>query len=263
MKKTLLFIAFIFAIIPLLNAEENQTNLYEKKAFHSPSGDSIPYRILLPKDYSANKEYPLILFLHGAGERGYDNEAQLIHGSNLFTNEENRDNYPAIVIFPQCRPHSNWATFSLNNIKGDRFNGVYKWPSRDQELVIEMLNFIVNTMSVDKSRLYIMGLSMGAFGTYEILARHPHIFAAAVPICGGGNINVVNRYAKQTALWITHGDIDKVVPVDYSRKLHKALKNSGADVKYTEYKDVDHDSWTNTFNEPDLLKWLFSKIKNR
>ena len=258
MKKTLLGLLIIMNLFTL-----KANDKYAKEVFHSSVGDSIGYRILIPQDYNAKKKYPVILFLHGAGERGYDNELQLTHGSDLFTKEENLNNYPAIVIFPQCRPNSNWATFSINNIKDSRFDGVYKWPSRDQELVMELFNYIVNNMSVDKSRLYIMGLSMGAFGTYEILARHPHIFAAAVPICGGGNLDVVNRYAKQTALWITHGDDDQVVPVEYSQKLYNELKNHGSDVKYTEYKDVGHDSWTNTFNEPELLKWLFSKQRDR
>lgn len=242
-----------------LNASEN----YEKRKFYSSAGDSINYRILMPKNYNPTEKYPVILFLHGAGERGSDNELQLKHGSHLFVDEQIRNDYPAIVVFPQCSPEGYWSTIITNNNNRDYFSGVYKWPSRDQELAMELFNHCVMNLSVDKSRLYIIGLSMGAFGTYEILARHPHIFAAAIPICGGGNLDMISRYAEQTAMWITHGDEDLVVPVEYSRSVYAELKKYNSDVKYTEYKGVGHDSWDNTFEEPELLKWLFSKQRDR
>ncbi len=254
-------------LLPLtLSAQTNMKDkLYQKHIYHSPDGDSIPYRILFPENYSHEKSYPLILFLHGAGERGDDNEKQLTHGADFFLDSLNRKNYPAIVVFPQCAEDKYWVDISIRGPLHKReeidFKEVYNPPAREQELAMELLKSIIKNESVDKSRLYIMGLSMGGFGTFEILARHPNLFAAAIPICGGGNIEVVDRYAQNTSLWITHGTLDEVVPVKYSREVYKALKDLGADVKYTEFADANHNAWDPTLQLPNLLEWLFSKSK--
>jgi predicted peptidase len=115
---------------------------------------------------------------------------------------------------------------------------------------------------VDTNRRYVGGLSMGGFATYDILWRKPHVFAAAFPICGGGNPDQVNLYATNFPIWIFHGSIDPVVPVANSRLMYKTLRAAGADVKYTEYPGVKHDSWKKAFAEPNLLPWLFAQRKN-
>lgn len=260
-------IALLLLLFPLtlMSQTSMKDKLYHKKTFQSSVGDSIPYRILFPEDYSQEKNYPLILFLHGAGERGNDNEKQLTHGADFFLDSLNRKNFPAIVVFPQCAENKYWVDISIRGPLHQReeidFKEVYAPPAREQELAMELLHSIIDNESVDTSRLYIMGLSMGGFGTFEILARHPHLFAAAIPICGGGNVEVVERYAPYTSLWITHGALDNVVPVMYSRNVYKALKELDADVKYTEFPDVYHNAWDPTFELPDLMEWLFSKSK--
>src|SRR5690606_12461619 len=135
--------------------------------------------------------YPLVLFMHGAGERGSDNEKQLTHGAPLFTDPENRQNHPAIVVFPQCPENKYWVDIAVRKTLREGLNTTFDTMGdsavNEQQMVIELVHHLLANEAVDPDRLYIMGLSMGAMGTFEILARHPQLFAAAIPICGGGN----------------------------------------------------------------------------
>jgi predicted peptidase len=132
-----------------------------------------------------------------------------------------------------------------------------------QLMVKEFLDQMVSNKVADSSRIYIGGLSLGAFGTYDMLIRYPHFFAAAFTICGAADIPQYTKEASHIPLWIFHGARDKTVPPETDRQLYKALKERGAkDVLYTEYEGVEHRSWHNAFAEPELLKWLFSKRKN-
>ncbi len=252
-------IILLLLIIPILGFTQDRA-LYQR-AYFEHKEDALPYRILFPKNYDKTKEYPLVVFLHGAGERGNDNESQLQWGANLFL--ENRTRYPAIVVFPQCAKEDYWAKVKYREKKkiGKRFKfplSVGK-PTTSLKLAYHLIQKLINEESVDPKRIYIAGISMGGMGTFEMLARFPDKFAAAIPICGGGNPNHTFKYAKKTSLWIFHGDADPVVGVRHSRRMAKQLKKFKADVKYTEYKDVDHLSWVPAFEEPDFLEWLFSK----
>lgn len=241
-------------------------SLYEKRIYLDANGDTLNYRILYPKNYDRTKQYPLILFLHGAGERGYDNEAQLTHGAKLFLQAENRKKYPAIVVLPQCKPAPDyWAHMVLNEQNGLRYREfpLKEAPNPSMKRVMELLAKLQNEEAIDQNRLYIMGLSMGGMGTFELLSRLPNTFAAAVPICGGGNVSQAVKYAKTTSLWIFHGGKDDVVLPLYSQQMYEALKAAGADVQYTLFPDANHNSWDPTFKQKGLLAWLFSKkLKN-
>lgn len=239
--------------------------LYEKRTFVSESGDTLPYRILYPENYDRSKDYPLILFLHGSGERGNDNEKQLIHGSNLFLKADNRKNFPAIVIFPQCPEDKYWIDISIRSKlsgNGDPdFIESIRSPSEELALVNELVEKIIAEESVNQSKAYVMGLSMGGFGTFETLARWPEKYVAAIGICGGGNISLTKKYAGTTAVWITHGAQDDVVPVVLSQRLYYALNEQDAEVRYTEFPEANHNAWDPTFEIPELLPWLFSHSK--
>lgn len=239
---------------------------FEKRIYQDANGDTLHYRILYPENYNRNKKYALVLFLHGAGERGYDNEAQLTHGSKLFLDKKNRQKYPAIVVFPQCKPAPDyWAHMVLNAKDGVNYRDfpVMDEPKPSMKRVMELLAKLQNEEAVDQNRLYLMGLSMGGMGTFELLSRMPNTFAAAIPICGGGEPSLVTRYAKNTPLWIFHGDKDDVVLPEYSRRMYAALQAAGAQVQYTEFPGVNHNSWDPTFKQKGLLKWLFSnRLKN-
>lgn len=237
--------------------------LYEQRTFNALNGQTLNYRILFPDNYDHEKKYPLVLFLHGAGERGNDNAKQLTHGSRLFLDPLFRKQHQAIVLFPQCPENAYWASMSIDRmtypIKTDFIYGDHMTPSLGASL--DLVQHLVRTKQVDTRRIYIMGLSMGAMGTLEALYRRPKLFAAAIPICGGGNANLAKTYARKVPIWLFHGDADAVVPVAFSRELYQKLKALGAKVKYTEYPGVNHNSWDNAFSEPELLSWLFKQQK--
>lgn len=238
---------------------------YEKKEF-ARHGATLLYRVLYPLNYDKQKKYPLVMFLHGAGERGNNNESQLQHGGELFLRDSIRKNYPAIVIFPQCPKDSGWAYVEF---KFDQATNkvLFTFPFREEPtvaggLVKELMDSLVQNGRVDNKRLYIAGLSMGGFGTFNMLARYPDYFAAAIPICGGGDTALAKRFAQNLPLWVFHGDADPIVNVEYSRSYVRALHALGATPRYTEYPGVGHNSWDNAFVEKDLLHWLFFNKKN-
>lgn len=246
----------------LSQAQDN--SVYEKKELIR-GNDTLRYRILYPQDYNPAKKYPLILLLHGAGERGSDNQAQLLHGSGLFTNPANRQQYPAIVVFPQCPRNDFWARIDRDPSRKDSLNGLYFPSDRpvgpSLGLVSQLLDSLAGTPSVNTRKIYVGGLSMGGMGSFEILWRKPGFFAAAFPICGGGDPAKVTVYARKFPIWVFHGDQDNVVLPANSRLMVGALKAAGAKVKYSEYPGVGHNSWDNAFKEPDLLEWLLKQKK--
>jgi len=262
MKSKTVLIAIAFLISFASTAQDK--SLYEKREFINDSGDTLLYRILLPKDYEEGKQYPLVLFLHGAGERGSDNEKQLTHGADLFIN--NQEEFPAIVLFPQCPEDKYWIDLSIRKElqgKGDPdFSQSIHTPSEVLSVVNELVEEMMSEKKVDPHQVYIMGLSMGGFGTFETLGRWPQKYAAAVAICGGGNLELAKNYADNTSLWITHGSKDDVVPPVLSRRIYAKLQELGADVRYTEFEMANHNAWDPTFAIPELLPWLFSNTKN-
>ena len=236
-------------------------NLFQKKQFIS-GNDTLPYRLLLPENYDGSKKYPLVFFLHGAGERGNDNEIQLLHGAKLFLKEEVRKKYPAIVIFPQCRPNSFWSNVDFKMENGKR---VFAFkaegePTMAMKLAQELLFTILKDYQVSKKKVYVGGLSMGGMGTFEIVRRNPRLFAAAFPICGGGEPSTASQL-KKTKWWIFHGGKDDVVPPELSQKMTAALKAEKASVKFTLYPTANHNSWDSAFAEPGLFPWLFAQKK--
>ncbi|MEY4986276.1 MAG: hypothetical protein RL567_55 [Bacteroidota bacterium] len=246
-------------LILLLLAFVSKAQNFEKKTFETKEGQVLPYQILLPNDYNPSKKYPLLVVLHGAGERGTDNEAQMKYGKSVFLDSLNRINYQAIVIFPQCPKESYWSSVKINRSTVPTtfifdYSAPINWPL---QAVIDL----VKSMKHDKRRTYIMGLSMGGMGTMEAVSRFPKMFAAANPICGGADLSYVAKYAKRVPLWVHHGDADIVVPVRHSRELVKAVQDQGVEVKYSEYAGVNHNSWDNAFKQPELLSWIFSHRK--
>jgi predicted peptidase len=234
-------------------------NVYEKKEFVFAEGKILPYRILYPENYDRTKKYPVILFLHGSGERGTDNELQLTHGAKLFLTQENRKNYPAIVIFPQCPLDYAWPAITTDRTKQPEsrvfdYAGEPSWPLAAAN---ELVKKIAKEEAVDQNRIYISGLSLGGMGAFESVYRYPDLYAAALPICGGGNSEIYDQRVKKTAFWVFHGDADAAVNVKFSREMVAKLKSLKADVTYSEYPGVNHNSWDNAFAEPTFLSWMF------
>ncbi|OJV40711.1 MAG: hypothetical protein BGO29_05755 [Bacteroidales bacterium 36-12] len=234
---------------------------YTREIFTSSNGEILNYRKLSPIQPEVGKKYPLVIFMHGAGERGLDNNAQLTHGGELFAKKFNRETYPAYVLFPQCPAQYFWAyepaptsynatTFPVNSVLA---------PAQRQ--VKELIDIYLAQEDIDVKRVYITGVSMGGMATFDMVCRFPEIFAAAVPICGGVNTERINPSVKDVYWRIFHGDADGVVPLSNSRTAHSKLMVSGAEVEYIEYPGVNHDVWNNVFEREDFLPWLFEKIK--
>ncbi|MCB9080101.1 MAG: alpha/beta hydrolase fold domain-containing protein [Lewinellaceae bacterium] len=242
-------------------AQNVNLEAYQRRTFTDANGDTLRYRLLYPENYDCSRTYPLVVFLHGSGERGTDNTAQLVHGASLFLDPATRRNFPAFVLFPQCPTTDSWAQVNQYREEGDTHWDfpLSQNPNPALRQVMELLDLLPRELCIDAQRIYLGGLSMGGMGTFELLARWPDCFAAAFPICGGGNPLLAPLYGPTTKMWVFHGAKDQVVPVDLSKEMVKALKRTGADVRYTEYPNVNHDSWTNAFAEPELLTWLFSQ----
>lgn len=238
--------------------------LYDAKVFINDT-DTLNYRILYPKDFSKDKQYPLVLFLHGAGERGTNNASQLTHGSKLFADEKHRDEFPAIVIFPQCPKDDYWANASVDRTT---LPLTLKFPDGGEPTkalnsVMSLMDKMVTKSYINNEQVYVGGLSMGGMGTFEILSRKPDMFAAAFAICGGGNTELAEAYATKTDLWVFHGAKDDVVNPQLSVDMVSAILKYGGKPNFTLYADDNHNSWDSTFAEPGLLPWLFSKSKKQ
>jgi predicted peptidase len=235
----------------------SQNELFEKKQFVFKS-DTLPYRILYPENYDKSKKYPVLLFLHGSGERGNDNEKQLKHGSSLFTNTQNRQKYQAIVVFPQCPESKNWASVSRDEDKDFSFVNS-KTPTEPMQLLIRLLSELKKKEAVDHKRIYVAGLSMGGMGTFDIICRYPKTFAAAVPICGGVSLERLKK-VKKMPIRMFHGDADNIVPTIHSRNAYIELKAMGAQkTQIVLFKGVGHNSWDHAFKMEDFLEWIFEK----
>ena len=245
-------LAIILFMISNSNAQD--LNLYEKEIYIHEN-DTLNYRILKPLNYDSNKQYPVHLFLHGSGERGNNNVSQLVHGGKLFLKKENREQYNSWVIFPQASKSDWWG-----HSEPYKFNYNVK-ESKDMSLVIKLMDSFVERNDVDTNRVYVSGLSMGGMGTFVILNLRPDMFAAATPICGDGDPNSVNNYAKKIPIWIFHGSDDTVVSPKNSLKMANAIIDAGGSPKITFYENVGHDSWNNAFDETNFLKWIHSKSK--
>lgn len=260
MKKIFSIALLIFLAGYYAGAQDK--DLYEKHEFIF-RGDTLLYRLLLPENYNPGKTYPMVLFLHGSGERGNDNEAQLIHGSELFLRDSIRKKFPAIIVFPQCPSKDSWAnTSSKNDSSGKRifqFKPTGK-ATKTMWLVERLVRKIINQYPVTKKQLYVGGLSMGGMGTFDIVKRNPTLFIAAFPICGGADSSIASKL-KNVNWWIFHGGKDQTVDPMYSQIMVRALEQEHAFVKFTLYPEAGHNSWDNTFAEPGLFTWLFSNKK--
>ena len=207
-----------------------------QKAYTFDITFQLEYLLFLPKSYGQlpNKKCPLIIFLHGAGERGNNLDLLKKHGIPKIV-EQNPD-FPFITVSPQC-PKDSWWTSELRLLNG-------------------LVDKITKSYQVDMSRIYLTGLSMGGFGAWSLASMNPDLFAAIVPICGGGEPDRAARALKNMPVWVFHGAKDTVVPAERSEEMVKAVKAIGGNVKFTLYPDADHDSWTRTYDNPELYEWL-------
>lgn len=210
------------------------------QSYATSDGQTVNYLIFLPENYGAadgekQKHWPLMIFLHGAGERGSDIELVKKWGppKRVATDKS----FPFVLVSPQCPGGQRW---NIEHVK-------------------QLVEHVGGQHRVDKNRIYITGLSMGGFATWKLIAQYPDIFAAAVPICGGGNVESAERLT-QIPIWAFHGDADMVVPLSASTKIVDAIKEQGGTkIKFTVYEGVGHNSWSETYANQDLYHWLLKQ----
>ena len=228
-------------------------------------GTTLPFRFLRPSGDSS-KKYPLIVFLHGAFEKGDDNERQLAVGGKFFLRDSIRTRYPAYILFPQCPLNDSWVYFEnridFSTGRATDWNFPFnKKPTPVTAVLKKLIDSLVIQEHIDVSRVYIAGYSQGGMGVLDLVARYPDLFAAGLAICGAGEPSTTKYFAHKTALWLFHGKNDDIVPVDFARDYAKRLRRLGSVVQYSEYAGKGHDCWPMVFAEPDLMNWLFLQYK--
>ncbi|HVS97291.1 MAG TPA: prolyl oligopeptidase family serine peptidase [Puia sp.] len=252
MKRLLFLLAAILPAI-LTNAQPSR---FSRETFIDKT-DTLRYRLLFP-DANRQRKYPLVIFLHGSGERGSDNDAQLKWGVMNFATDQNMMEHPAIVIAPQCPEHQTWSSETPN--KTGTAMTLNAEPSTPMRLLIALIRRLETTMPVDTNRIYITGLSMGGFGTYDALERYPKLFAAAVPVCGAGDTSRAASIA-HIPMWIYLGAEDPAVNPLYGLDMLEALTHAGAHPGFTQYPEVGHFSWLGAYSDPLMMEWLFRQHK--
>jgi predicted peptidase len=249
-----LLLVLVFALGAPSFARKRETGFLDRSL--SLHGAIYKYQVFVPDNWSPNQKWPMILFLHGAGERGTDGLIQTQVGiATAIRNDRSR--FPAIVVMPQCLREHSWNKPDM------------------EEVALAALAAASREFKGDRKRNYLTGLSMGGYGTWALAAAYPNKFAAIVPICGGillpddsrkqpdsdriPYLEAAKKIGTKLPIWVFHGDADPAVPVAESRLMVEALKAAGANVRYTEYPGVGHNSWDKAYADPELMTWLLSK----
>lgn len=277
--KNLLFSLFLLLSV-VAAAQQNISDKFLFR-FQTYQGKTIPYRLYVPENYSPAIAYPLMLCLHGSGERGADNHRQITTNklATSWADSSNQIKNPCFVVAPQCPSNEEW----INGLEFDHFP-----ITSNMSTVMNILDSLEWEFNIDTNRIYITGLSMGGFGTWGIIERHPDKFAAAIPVCGGGDTNAVSRI-EHLPIWNFHGKIDPIVEVEWSRMMIRSFEkigrrtvytdcnnsncialpdttiqrliNEGADFLYTEYEFGGHEVWDQAYDTPLLHDWVFKQYK--
>jgi predicted peptidase len=238
-----------------LSADEPVLADYDTRTVTVPETGEFCYRLLRPTPLEPGATYPVVLFLHGAGERGDDNARQLKYLPTWMAEPGNRKRHPCFLIAPQCRTDHSWSAIDWQT---KRALPLADKPTANLAAALAALDAVLAEEPVDPARVYLTGLSMGAYGSWDLAARHPHRFAALLPICGGGDAATAPRLTS-VPIWNFHGTADPVVPVERSRAMIKALTAAGGTPISSELEDVGHDSWTPAYGNAAVLDWLFAQ----
>lgn len=222
------FLSITILLLSFINMKAQQVEKQSKLGVH--------YWEYTPNSVQESEKLPLLIFLHGMGERGNDLSKVKFHGPPSFLDD--KKDFPFICISPQCPDTIYW----------------------NEELLLPFYDEIIAKYPIDKNRIYITGLSMGGFGTWKSIIAKPDLFAAAVPICGGGDSSKLESI-KSLPIWVFHGAKDDVVPLIRSKEMVDGLKELGSNVKFTVYPEATHNSWTETYNNPELYDWLLQQKK--
>jgi predicted peptidase len=250
----------IIALVGVLSAfvtTAQVTNNFRPQFYSNGKGDTLYYQQLNP-DANPKRRYPLLVFLHGSGERGSDNIAQLKWGVMNFASEQNMLKYPAVIIAPQCPANAGWT--GPGTSRSAITAPLDPTPTKPMELLLALIKKLKADGQIDSSRIYITGLSMGGFGTFDAIEREPNLFAAAVPVCGGGDPSKAASIAK-IPMWIFTGAEDPAVNPEFSLNMLEGLWKAGARPGFTMLPEVGHFAWLGAYTDPLMIEWLFRQHK--
>lgn len=244
-----IFVSLVFLPSASVAGEVPIIDGFAAREYQSAAGLRLPYRLYVPPHAGAKRALPMIVYLHGSGGAGSDNRKQIsggnTNGTRIWISPATRERHPAYVLAPQLPEASTWHSTA-------------DAPAPHVEVLVELLDELRSEFAIDAGRIYVVGQSLGGYGAWDLIARYPDLFAAAVPLCGGGDSRRVLS-ARSVAIWAFHGARDQTVPVMRSRELVAALRRVNSSVRYTEYPDVGHDVWIRAFAESDLADWLFAQ----
>ena len=256
-------IAAVICVMTVVSAVAGEkipaAQLTEPLVYTNAQGATIPYRFTAPKAVEAGKKYPLVILFHGAGERGTNNVAQLVHGATDILNYMREKGIEGYFIAGQCPDGRQWVDTPWSLM-------AHRMPAKPSEslaLMIELIEKTMKELPVDRNQVLVTGISMGGYGTWDIVQRHPDWFAAAMPCCGGGDVTLAWKI-RSVPIWAFHGDQDWVVPFKRSRDMVAALWAVDGNVRYREYPGVGHGCWGPTYADWDnVLAWFFAQRKGK
>lgn len=256
-------IAAVICVMTVVSAVAGEkipaAQLTEPLVYTNAQGATIPYRFAAPKAVEAGKKYPLVILFHGAGERGTNNVAQLVHGATDILNYMRERGIEGYFIAGQCPAGRQWVDTPWSLM-------AHRMPAKPSEslaLMIELIEKTMKELPVDRNQVLVTGISMGGYGTWDIVQRHPDWFAAAMPCCGGGDVTLAWKI-RGVPIWAFHGDQDWVVPFKRSRDMVAALWAVDGNVRYREYPGVGHNCWSPTYADWDnVLAWFFAQRKGK
>jgi hypothetical protein len=234
-----------FPVQKVSATEQALADRFESHLFVSSDNEKLPYRLMKPLEYNSNRKYPIVLCLHHGGVHGRDNAAQ-VQGSYapVLANYDNRRNHPAFLLVPQCEVGSSWMDPLVDSA------------------IMELIASLEKHYSIDTLRRYVIGESGGGYGSWHFIGNHPGIFAAAIPVCGGGEEELAKNMA-DVSIWAFHGSDDLLVPVSYSRKMVNALRKVGSKPRYTEFSGADHYIGKRVAETPDIWDWFFMQKRKK
>lgn len=213
---------------------------FEARTFVNDKGETMQYQFMKPVDYDPQKKYPLVLCLHHGGTHGTDNISQLGADPAPFLSS-NRNKYPAFYLMPQCPQGLGWVNIDAS--------------------ILGMIKALEDEFEIDETRRYVMGISGGGYGSWHFISAHPEMFAAAIPICGGGDPTLSYKIIN-VPVWAFHGEDDDLVPVRFSQEMIDGIKKAGGNPQYTEFPDAGHNIWGQVAATPGLMDWLFAQRRD-
>jgi predicted peptidase len=247
-------LALILVQRPPAAAQTYTVDDFAAGEYTDPTGNMLPYRLFVPRDYDPAKSYPLVTFLHGAGERGTDNRLQLT-GQTGELSYINQSTAATFMLAPQCPPSDQWVEVPFDH-------GSYSIAdtplSPSLRAVLGLQSWVLTQYNIDRTRLYLTGLSMGGYGAWDLSLRFPTLYAAVVPMSGAGDPERA-VLELDDAVWAFHGANDSVIPVSGSRDMVNAMRSFGGDPKYTEFPNADHNIWDTAYATRDLIPWTFAQ----